>query len=148
MALILTRVLPQLRQAQAAARHQPRLPDQPTPVRYRSRGIAFLLNLLPLFLLGVPGIYCFYLGRPERGVLQLALTGTALLLLIGGLIAALLNGGVGALLAIVLGALLYTGVLVWQLVDAILILSGDLKPKDGEYYPRFFQTRPDAEVPR
>jgi|GEM_PF-5163030 len=35
---------------------------------------------------------------------------------------------------------------VVQLVDGLRIATGDLQPKNGEYYPRFFQTRPSAEL--
>ena len=33
------------------------------------------------------------------------------------------------------------------LVDAGRILADRLRPRDGEYFPRFFQTKPDAEPP-
>jgi TM2 domain-containing membrane protein YozV len=112
------------------------------PVRWRSRGIALILALL----LGSLGAHLFYLGYPKRGMLYLLLSIASIILL--SIAAALFitalfsSSGVGfvvfGIVALVLASV--TGVL--SLIDMIFILTGDLKPKDGEYYPRFFQTRP------
>ncbi|MGI4875194.1 MAG: hypothetical protein ACRYFX_28900 [Janthinobacterium lividum] len=136
----MARLLPRLRQAMAAASHQTLPPNQPVLVRRKSRGIAFLLAVLFVtFPFYKP--HNFYLGYRERGVIGTGLAiGGAFLLFVGSF-------GQTTTVAYVGGALLI-GVAVWQVVDAIRILIGSLKPKDGEYYPRFFQTRPDAEVPR
>jgi TM2 domain-containing membrane protein YozV len=112
------------------------------PVRWRSRGIALILALL----LGSLGAHLFYLGYTKRGILYLLLSMASILLLS---IAAVLfitalfsSSGVGFLVFGVVALILASAIGVLALVDTIFILTDDLKPKDGEYYPRFFQTRP------
>jgi TM2 domain-containing membrane protein YozV len=111
------------------------------PVYGRSRGVAFLLA----FLLGATGAHLFYLGYNGRGLTYLLLTVAAIVLLsIGavGFVAALFGGGGSFLTLLLLGAILASVVSTLALIDAILILTGALRPRNGEYYPRFFQTRP------
>ena len=114
------------------------------PVRQRSRGIALLLALVPL-LLGLPlGLHNFYLGYHGRGILTVLFTAAALVLLSVAAFFALLllfGQGSGVVLALfILAALLYYGIYIWQIIDVVRIITGDLKPKDGVYYQRFFQT--------
>ena len=118
-------------------------------MRHRSRGIALLLVVLPL-LVGLPlGLHYFYLGYTGRGVLTLGLLALAFVLGAIGLIG-VLNGlfvgvGGGALVALILSLVIVTGLLLQQLIDIVRIAINDLKPKNGEYNPRFFQTHPAAE---
>ncbi len=90
----------------------------------KSQILAFALAIL----LGIYGIHNFYLGYKQKGMTQLIITlvsiaGTTVLLFIPvvGVIAAL--AGFAGL----------TIVWIWSLIDAIRIISGDLKPANGEY---------------
>jgi TM2 domain-containing membrane protein YozV len=110
------------------------------PLHHRTRGTAFLLAL---FLGGI-GSHLFYLGYHKRAVTYLLLTlAGGLLFFIGavGLLLTLFSSGGGAYaIALLLGAVLLSAVSALAVIDAIRILTDNLKPKDGEYYPRFFQT--------
>jgi TM2 domain-containing membrane protein YozV len=127
--------------APVAYRHsapQPLPTDE--PLHHRTRGTAFLLAL---FLGGI-GSHLFYLGYHKQAVTYLLLTlAGGLLFFIGavGLLLTLFSSGGGAyVLALLLGAVLLSVVSALAVIDAIRILTDNLKPKDGEYYPRFFQT--------
>jgi len=121
-------------------------PPTDSPTHLRTRGIAFLLALLPALLLFPLGLHHFYLGYHARGILSLLLLVAGFLLAVFGIVLAFGNGGINA--ALIIAALLLHGLEIWQLVDAIRILLNKLKPKDGEYYPRFFQTRSSGSAPR
>ncbi|MFD1871539.1 NINE protein [Hymenobacter bucti] len=114
-------------------------PDE--PLHHRTKGIAFLLA----FFLGGLGGHLFYLGYHKRAVAYLLLTlAGGLLLFVGavGLLLALFSSGGGAyLVALLIGSILLSVVSALALIDAVRILTNDLKPREGEYYPRFFQTR-------
>ncbi|NML66232.1 hypothetical protein HHL22_13550 [Hymenobacter sp. RP-2-7] len=132
----------------APARQQP-LPAG-EPVRNRSRGIALLLAVVPL-LFGLPlGLYHFYLGYTGRGLGSLGLGLLAFVLVTIGFVGSfgLLFGGTsgGLFTLFVIGAVIFYALIIQQLVDAVRIILGDLKPQNGEYYPRFFQTRPAADA--
>jgi TM2 domain-containing membrane protein YozV len=111
------------------------------PVRWRSRGIALVLALL----LGGFGAHLFYLGYHRRAILYLLLSVASIVLL--GIAAVLFiatlfsSGTAGLLVASLIALALASVVGVLALIDTIFILTDDLKPKDGEYYPGFFQTR-------
>jgi hypothetical protein len=99
--------------------------------------------LLAFFLGGI-GSHLFYLGYHKRAVTYLLLTlAGGLLFFIGvvGLLLTLFSSGGGAYaIALLLGAVLLSVVSALAVIDAIRILTDNLKPKDGEYYSRFFQT--------
>jgi TM2 domain-containing membrane protein YozV len=124
--------------AHGQSKPQPLLTDE--PLHHRTRGIAFLLA----FFLGGIGSHLFYLGYHKRAVTYLLLTlAGGLLFFIGvvGLLLTLFSSGGGAYaIALLLGAVLLSVVSALAVIDAIRILTDNLKPKDGEYYPRFFQT--------
>ncbi len=123
-------------------RKQPQQEPLPTTPRWRSRGVAFLLA----FFLGGFGAHLFYLGYHRRALVYLLLSIASIVLL--GIAAALFivtlfsSGTAGVFVAGLIALVLASVVGVLALVDTILILTNDLKPKDGEYYPGFFQTRP------
>jgi len=133
---------PVLSQAKPSSTSQP----ADLPIHMRTRGIAFLLALVPALLLFPLGLHHFYLGYHARGVLTLLALGLGFVLAVIGIILAFGNGAFNA--ALVAAAVLVYGVEIWQIVDAVRILLNKLKPKNGEYYPRFFQTRPVASAPR
>lgn len=141
----LWQVLATAHAAKAAVRQQPLPADE--PVRHRSRGIALLLAALP-FLFGLPlGLHYFYLGYIGRGILSLIVAAVATVLIILGAVGAFLTlftASSGALTLVTIGAVLLSILFLIQLIDAVRIALGDLRPKNGEYYPRFFQTRPAA----
>jgi TM2 domain-containing membrane protein YozV len=116
------------------------------PAHGRSRGVAFLLA----FLVGGLGLHLFYLGYHGRGMAYLLTSLAAIVLFtIGaaGLIASLFGGGGSGFVALlVIGGLLASLVGTLALIDAVLIITDGLKPRDGEYYPKFFQTRPRADT--
>lgn len=113
-------------------------PDE--PLHYRTRSVAFLLA----FFMGSIGSHLFYLGYYKRATTYLLLTlAGGLLLFIGavGVLLALFSSGGGAyVIALLIGSVLLSVVSALAFIDAIRILTNSLKPKDGEYYPRFFQT--------
>lgn len=122
-----------LRRAAATASVAARAPQQrqePTigPVRYRSRVIAGLLAFLTFPF----GLHNFYLGYYGRGAITVGLTiaSTYLLLLgfLGGIFSS--TGLVGWGLV---GLAILIGCSAWQFSDLMRIITGDLKPKDGEY---------------
>jgi hypothetical protein len=116
-------------------------PRDDAPLHHRTRGIAFLLAI---FLGGI-GAHLFYLGYHKRAVTYLMVSLAGGLLLFVGLVGLLLSifSSVGGayLAALLIGTILLSVVSVLAVVDAIRILTNDLKPKEGEYYQRFFQTR-------
>jgi TM2 domain-containing membrane protein YozV len=98
------------------------------------------------FLLGGFGLHLFYLGYKGRGLTYLLMTVAALILLsIGavGFVSALFGGSAGSyLLLLLIGTVIASVISSLALIDSILILTNVLRPLDGEYYPRLFQTRP------
>jgi len=115
------------------------------PERYRSRGIALLLALVPFFY-GILGLHRFYLGYAGHGIAYL----------LGGLLAAflVLLGAIGLIFSstsftavFVVGIIIAVVLYGLQISDIIHIITGSLKPKNGEYNPRFFQTKPSAKAP-
>ena len=113
-----------------------------TPVRYRSRGLAIVLAALSLTYLPL-SLHNFYLGYYGRGVLAIALVVVGTYLLLLGFLGSLFSGGGLVGLGLV-GLAMLGGWFIWQLVDLVRIITKDLKPKNGEYNPRLFQTSPDA----
>jgi hypothetical protein len=92
----------------------------------------------------------FYLGYYGRAVAYVIGTAVGLVFLTIAFvlaIAAILGGGGGFVALATIGAIIGGVVSVLALVDAIRIATGDLKPKNGEYYPRFFQTRDKPQQP-
>jgi TM2 domain-containing membrane protein YozV len=128
----------------ARSQQDPLPPD--IPAHGRSRGVAFLLALL----VGGLGLHLFYLGYHGRGMAYLLATLVAVVLFsIGavGLIASLFGGGGSGFIALlVISGLLASLVGILALIDAVLIVTGNLKPRNGEYYPRFFKTQPRAST--
>ena len=137
----------QVRKVAAAYARLRQPPEPPTePVRFRSRGIALLLA----FFLGGLGAHLFYLGYHGRGTAYLVGSATAVFLLLIGFIAAIgtiLGGGTSGLGFLTAGVVLASIVSVLATIDILLILINSLKPKNGDYYPRFFQTRPSNNEP-
>lgn len=122
--------------SQHLARREP-LPAA-SPARIRSKGIALLLA----FFFGGIGAHLFYLGYYGRGAAYLIATAVGLALFIAAVIAAIvtLGSGAGFVALATIGAVISGVVSLLAFVDAIRIAIGDLKPKNGEYFPRFFQT--------
>ena len=134
-------------QALAAYSHPRQSPLPGEPTHFRSRGIALLLAIF----LGGLGAHLFYLNYHGRGVAYLvgSLAGTFLITI--GFIAAIgaiLGGGSSGIGFFTVGVVLLSAVSVLNLVDTVLILTNGLKPKNGEYYPQFFQTRSNAGEPK
>ncbi|MDO7885398.1 TM2 domain-containing protein [Hymenobacter cheonanensis] len=124
--------------AQDVSKQQPG-PADTTPHR-RTKGIALLLAL---FVGGIGG-HLFYLGYYGRGTAYLAATAAGFLLLVVaviGSIATLYGGGAGFMGLAIAGVILSSVVSLLSLIDMVRIITGDLKPRNGEYFPRFFQTR-------
>ncbi len=117
----------------------------PLRVRYRTRGIALGLALV----LGFFGAHRFYLGYYGAGALYLvgAVVGGTLLAVgsVGLLFGGVVSGTTGYL---VVGGAIVLALGIWALFDTVRIITGDLKPKKGEYYPRLFQLRADAAGPQ
>jgi TM2 domain-containing membrane protein YozV len=141
------RLLPRLAPPAVALRPAPRQAaggQEPTPgvspTRWRTKGIALLLA----FFLGGVGAHLFYLGYYGRAIAYLIAAAVGLVVLTIAFvlaIAAILGGGGGFVALATIGAIISGAVSLLAMVDAVRIATGDLKPKNGEYYPRFFQTR-------
>ncbi|WP_217275256.1 TM2 domain-containing protein [Hymenobacter sp. BRD128] len=120
-----------------AARQEPA--PKASPAHWRTKGIAVLLAL---FLGGI-GAHLFYLGYYGRGTAYLVATLVALGLIvvaIVGSIATLYGGGAGFVGITIAAVIINSAVSILGLVDIIRIIIGNLKPKNGEYFPGFFQT--------
>ena len=111
-----------------------------TPLHKADEGKSQLIAALLAFFLGSLGIHNFYLGYKKKGMTQLLLTlGGYLVGIVGSIIAAI--GATGASAGMVLlgsiittvGWLVVLGVVIWALIDFIKILTGDLKPANGDY---------------
>lgn len=124
--------------ASASRSERPAGPVRDEPPRQRSRGVALLLALL----FGGLGLHLFYLGYYGRGTLYLVLTLVGVLLFslaAIALVVAVVGGSTSGLLGLLVAGALLTGAAgVLALIDAVQILTGDLKPKNGEYRSRFF----------
>jgi hypothetical protein len=110
-----------------------------SPARWRTKGIALLLA----FFLGGIGAHLFYLGYYGRAIAYLAATVVGLVFLAIALvmaIASIYGGGAGLVAMATISTLITVVVSVLALVDLVRIAIGDLKPKNGEYFPGFFQT--------
>lgn len=125
-----------VRATQRKIEHHRPAPPEPVPERHRSKGIALLLALL----LGTFGAHRFYLGYYGAGAAYAGLSALTVLLLTLGF------------LSVVFASTSYSGFLVialvlsfllqgWLIADIVRIITDSLKPKNGEYYPRFFQVR-------
>lgn len=131
--------------ARLGPRKEQPLPRQAEPGRTRSKAVAFGLALL----LGIFGAHLLYLGYRGRALAYLLSTlagiGAGLLAIpLANSVQGNPFGGVLVGLAVLLvGLSIFVTVYLASLVDAVRIATGDLKPKDGEYFPRFFQLRPD-----
>ncbi|MFD1469259.1 NINE protein [Hymenobacter caeli] len=127
-------------QARIGASRAERLagPAQGELPRQRSRGVALVLALL----FGGLGLHLFYLGYYGRGTLYLVLTLVGVLLFslaAIALVVAVAGGSTSGLVGLLVAGALLTGVAgVLAIIDAVRILTGDLKPKNGEYRSRFF----------
>jgi TM2 domain-containing membrane protein YozV len=120
--------------------------SEPTPTHRRTKGIALLLA----FFLGGFGAHLFYLGYHGRAIAYLIATAVGLVFLTIAFvlaIVAILGGGGGFVALATIGAIVSGVVGLLALVDTIRIATGDLKPKNGEYFPRFFQTRDTPQPP-
>ena len=104
------------------------------PLRHRSRGIALLLAILSITYVPL-SLHNFYLGYYGRGALAIALLVVGIYLVTIGFIGFLFGGAPAAIGYV--GLLLLAGWLGWQIVDLIAIITGQLRPKDGEYNARF-----------
>jgi TM2 domain-containing membrane protein YozV len=129
---------------QLATKHHPA--TETGPGRHRTKGIALLLA----FFLGGFGAHLFYLGYYGRATAYLTATLAGLVLLSIAVVmgvAAIFGGGAGFVGWALAGTIVSGVVGVLALVDTIRIAIGDLKPKDGEYYARFFQTHDTSPQP-
>lgn len=119
-------------------------PEVPEPVRLRSRGVAVLLAVL----LGMFGAHWFYLGYRDRALAYLLATLVGVGVGFAAIPVAQTVGGnpfggvLVGLTLLLLGATLVLGVYLCSLVDAVRIITNDIKPRDGAFYPRFLQTKP------
>jgi hypothetical protein len=111
----------------------------PTTERYRSRSVAMLLGLL----LGLLGAHQFYLGRADKGFLYL---GFAVLsfFLYSAAVSITTIAGITPIASFIFATTIATVLVTQTVFDIIRIAKGQLKPQNGEYYPRFFQIRPVA----
>ncbi len=110
------------------------------PVHKTDTGKSQLVAALLAFFLGTLGIHNFYLGYKKKGMTQLLISIVgygmgivgSILIAAGG---ASLNAGLVAIGSIVstLGWLVVLGVGIWAFIDFIKILTGDLKPANGDY---------------
>jgi TM2 domain-containing membrane protein YozV len=120
-----------------AAKQEPTPGDSPT--HWRTKGIALLLA----FFLGGIGAHLFYLGYYGRAIAYLAATVVGLVFLAIALVmavASIYGGGAGFIAIATISTIITAVVSVLALVDLVRIAIGDLKPKNGEYFPGFFQT--------
>ena len=144
-ALVRLQRLPMLAKQAATAHARPALAARQEPLPkashsgWRTKGIALLLA----FFLGGLGAHLFYLGYYGRGVAYLAGTLLGTLLVFSAIVVAFLtfSSGAGIIALLTLGAIISGLVGVLALIDTIRIAIGDLKPKNGSYFPDFFQTR-------
>lgn len=140
LAVVRTKMPPRGRLASATARvaNRVRFQQEPVldtiPLRHRSRGIALLLAILSITYVPL-SLHNFYLGYYGRGALAIALLVVGIYLLAIGFVG-LLFGGAPAALGYV-GLFMLAGWLGWQITDLIAIITGKLRPKNGEYNPRF-----------
>jgi TM2 domain-containing membrane protein YozV len=110
-----------------------------SPTRWRTKGIALLLA----FFLGGLGAHLFYLGYHGRAMAYLAATLVGFVFLVLAVIMAVASvyGGGAGYVAVATISTIITGVVgLLTLVDLVRIAIGNLKPKNGEYFPRLFQT--------
>jgi hypothetical protein len=133
------RRLPRVVSVQPRASRQPLHSLAPAcvePGRHRSRTIAILLAILSITYVPL-SLYNFYLGYYGRGLAAIGLEALGLYLLVVG--SAGFVFGAGGLSALgLIGAILLAGWFVWQLVDVINIIRGDLKPNGGDYGRKVF----------
>jgi hypothetical protein len=111
------------------------LPPSDQPVRHRSRALTLLLALLGITYLPL-SLHNFYLGYYGRGAI-------AIMLLVAG-VYLLFIGTAGLLFAEpslapigYAGLVMLAGWLYWQIADIVHIITGSLKPKNGEYNAHF-----------
>jgi hypothetical protein len=105
------------------------------PVRYRSQGVALLLAILNVIYLPL-SLHNFYLGYYGRGAAAIGLLVLGVSLFAAGFTGALFGGE--ALSIAYVGVAILGGWFIWQLSDLVRIILRDLKPKNGDYKPKFF----------
>lgn len=105
------------------------------PVRYRSQGVAVLLAILSVIYLPL-SLHNFYLGYYGRGAAAIGLLVLGVSLFAAGFAGALFGGE--ALSIAYVGVAILGGWFIWQLSDLVRIILRDLKPKNGDYKPKFF----------
>lgn len=89
-----------------------------------------IIALILVIFVGNFGIHNFYLNRKERGITQL-------LLIIGGSIVFQLAALLGLLFPAAIALILVLAGSIWIFIDFINIITGKLKPKNGEYTDAF-----------
>lgn len=96
-------------------------------------GIAVLLSLpIPFLLVAFFGAHRYYLGYIRAGIAQTSLLAVTILSF-GTLV---FTGGTLFNLLLLTGLVSAIVLAVWLLSDFFNILSGELKPKNGDYYKR------------
>lgn len=105
------------------------------PVCYRSRGISLLLAILSVTYFPL-SLHNFYLGYYGRGIAAIGLLVLGIFFFFAGFTGALFSSEV--LLISYLGVAILGGWFLWQLSDLVRIILRDLKPKNGDYKPKFF----------
>ncbi len=110
------------------------------PLHKADTGKSQLIAAILAFFLGTLGIHNFYLGYKKKGMTQLLLSVLGYGLgIVGSVMAAAgsasLNAGLVAIGGILgtIGWLVVLAVGIWALIDFIKILTGDLKPANGDY---------------
>ena len=110
------------------------------PLHKADNGKSQLIAALLAFFLGYLGIHNFYLGYKKKAMTQLLITlaGYAVGIVGSVLTSASSASGSTAMLAIggivgVIGWIAVAAVGIWALIDFIKILTGKLKPANGDY---------------
>ncbi|RZK19352.1 MAG: hypothetical protein EOO56_14295 [Hymenobacter sp.] len=113
-------------------------------MQHRSRAVAIILAVLSVSYLPL-SLHNFYLGYYGRGAAAIALLLVGIFLLALGFPS--LFFGTGSLMAIsFVGLAMLAGWFLWQLSDLVRIITGSLKPRDGEYNHRAPAASPIPET--
>ncbi|RZK28713.1 MAG: hypothetical protein EOO63_10625 [Hymenobacter sp.] len=104
------------------------------PPTQRSRAVAILLAALAITYLPL-SLHNFYLGYYGRGAAAIGLLVVGSYLLLVGTLG-FLTASSGLTVVGYIGLGLLAGWFLWQVTDLVRIITGDLKPKNGEYKPK------------
>jgi len=102
-------------------------------VKGTTRGRNQIIAALLAYFFGGLGAHRFYLGYIRQGLLQLGGSLIGTFLIFTALLSVLFTASVPMSATFFIGLTILIAVYAWTLIDFIRILTGKLKPKNGEY---------------